>query len=376
MSTKRLHSVSPQETSGEHKPYRLRKRANLGVIPKVSKKATTSASPAVDQVELGQAPSDNIVSMTSLIGQMNCGLCNSPTEDISLKCTYCERHYHPTTLCTGLKPLSIQCLLEEDSTALQYRCTSCRCSVNQSPGASANQGGSDGQEWKVAVGQVLEIVKALATNMTQMSVTLNNQMQSIAIMPPQAGASSQPTPRDSAEEPVSKKELYTELWEFEERKKRASSVIVKGVEATNNHEFNDKFRVVYQFLLHSSPQITNTHCIDGAKKIYRVTFQNKTTRVDILREAKKLAESSHKDIYISRDLTYTQRQELKARRAARTSSQQGNQPTNSANTSGSRNSNRRPLSGSNLEPLSPSAVTAPQQPPPLNADGRGSQSFQ
>ena len=163
------------------------------------------------------------------------------------------------------------------------------------------------------------------------------------------------------------------MWEFEEIKKRASSIIVKGLDANNIHEFNDKFRVVYQFLLHSSPQITSTYCIDGAKKIYRVTFQNKTTRVDILREAKKLAESSHKDIFLSRDLTYTQRQEMKARRAARTGSQQRNQ-ANRENASGSRNANQGPLTGSNTEPLSPSAGTA--RPPPLNIDGRGSQSFQ
>ena len=378
MSLKRLHSLSPQETlPGENCSYRLRSRAakrrNVSVSESSEPQSTANRFDT-NQAVSGQAPNDKVVSMASIIEQVSCGLCSTAITDESLMCVYCHRKYHPNTQCTGLKQISIQCLQEEDDSALQYKCITCRCNVRESPGSTGSTNQGPGSDWQVAVGQVLEIVKALATNMSQMSMTLNNHIQTSA----STQASAEAVSRDSNNSPnasegmVKKNELYAELWEFEERKKRTSSIIVKGTGANNIQEFSDKFRDVHQFLLRSPPQIASTHCIDSAKKIYRVNFQDKASRVSILKEAKNLAGSTHKDVFISRDLTYAQRKDLAAKRAARPRNQRSQDRNSTGEASRSR---QQILSGSNTVPISANGRGTGRDSPPPQAGG-GAPPFQ
>ena len=82
-----------------------------------------------------------------------------------------------------------------------------------------------------------------------------------------------------------------------------NSIIVRGTGAESTSEFTSKFRLVSQFLLSSNPQITTIHCICPDKKLFRVSFEEKSTRIEIMKEAHKLKDSTeYKNIFISRDL--------------------------------------------------------------------------
>ena len=182
----------------------------------------------------------------------------------------------------------------------------------------------------------------------------------------------------SNEAPMSRKDLYAEMWEFEERKKRATSVIVRGTGSNNVGEFTDKFKLLHQFLLNSAPRIANVHCISTESKLYRVTLDSKESRATLMKETSKLKDRpEYKDIYISRDLTLAQRNDMKAKRAARPRGQ--NREPDSRTTSGVSISRSQPLSGSNMEPIRNAGhddIRANGAPPPAASSSGATAIFQ
>ena len=89
--------------------------------------------------------------------------------------------------------------------------------------------------------------------------------------------------------PIDRKELYSEFYEFEERKKRSKSVIVRGITAQDNSEFSSTFTSVCSYLLPDAPPLSgDLFCIDREKKIYRVNLSTKEAKIALLENAKKL----------------------------------------------------------------------------------------
>ena len=91
-----------------------------------------------------------------------CGLCDSPTESISVPCSSCGAKYHPVMQCTGLSVTAIKCVLEEAESGIQYVCTRCRCAGPRSPtsGGQGDQGG---------MGQLYNLVKSISLSVNKLS---------------------------------------------------------------------------------------------------------------------------------------------------------------------------------------------------------------
>ena len=382
---KRTHSLSPQDNQpGEQNPVSMpRKRLAAGLTiptPRITRAAAaaSASSTPVSSQDLGQALQGEIevTTMASLLERVSCGLCSADVSDESIICCQCNREYHSTTACTGLKPLTIQCLREEEDTAISYTCTSCRCAPTRVPSSAASntQMHDTNGEWNVAVGQVLEIVKSLAANMNQLSSTVNMLLNDRE-KKEQPVPNSQ-TPPQNLEPTLAKKDLYTELWEFEERKKRVSSVIVRGTSCNSQAEFSNKFQRILNHLLNANPPITGTHCICPEKKIYRVTFADKSSRVELMAAAPSLRSSAeYKNVFISRDLTYAQRQAAATDRATKRNRASG-QANNERHRPGEQSSgSANALTEPNSVPLH---STASNSDPPLPAPngGGGSSNFQ
>ena len=335
------------------------KAARLGCT---TRSRTTSES---NQVGLGQATND-IIAMEELITRVSCGFCGTHIEDQSISCSSCTRKYHSSSQCTGLKPLTVQCLREEEDTALQYTCTHCRCR----PLPTGSAGTSDSGEWREAVGQVLEIVKSMASNMADMSRSVNMLLQN-AHVPKNSETCPAATqvPQVSGDTPISRNDLYAEMYEFEERKKRVSSVIVRGTNANSVPDFTAKFKLVYESIMHSAPHIANVHCINAESKLFRVTLTDKNARVQLMNVARNLKDiPEHKNVYISRDLTKVQRTEIAAKRASRPQRpprEAGGSATGEASNSAN---GTVPVSGSNATPISnPAVVNGRQGSTPHNS---------
>ena len=85
-------------------------------------------------------------------------------------------------------------------------------------------------------------------------------------------------------------------------------------------------------------------------KLYRVSLASKDARAALMKETSKLKDSQeYKDIYISRDLTLAQRNEIKAKRAARPRGH--NREANNQRSNGEAINGNRRLSGGNAEPI-------------------------
>ena len=132
-------------------------------------------------------------------------------------------------------------------------------------------------------------------------------------------------------------ELYSELWEFEDRKKRRESLIVKGLSCSSDSEFSSKFTAMTQTLTNTAITPDSVYCIDQGRAMYRVKINSFDSRKQILDQAKNLKTlNGYSQVYINRDLTFRQRQELRSRRQVRHRAQnlQAN-PESSNVTSGS-----------------------------------------
>ena len=167
----------------------------------------------------------------------------------------------------------------------------------------------------MALAQVFEIVKSLAVNLAQ----LTNQ---VSILLGSAGSNgSQQIGNQggshSSSGSITRDNLYVELREYEERKKRSNSIIIKGTGAQNDSEFSTTFGNICQYLLGGTPAVKDVFCISRERSIYRVTFQDKDDKVAIMPLAKNLKDNQDfSRIFINRDLTYLQRQELIRKRAS------------------------------------------------------------
>ena len=346
---KRLLSLSPTENkSGEQLPIMSgnNRQVKAARVAYNTRSNSTSALPDTNQAGSGQATSD-VTSMELLIDKVSCGLCSAHINEGGITCSTCSRKYHSSQQCTGLKPLTIRCLQEEEDTALQYTCTNCRC--RPVPSGSGN---SDNGEWREAVGQVLEIVKSMASNMADMSRSVNMLLQS-------SQAPTAPNPPTNpqgvqveGEAPISRNDLYAEMHEFEERRKRVSSIIVRGTEAQSVPEFTTKFTAVYEFLMNSPPHIAKVHCINPETKLFRVTLTDKNARVQLMNVTRNLKDSAdYSNIYISRDLTKAQRTAIATKRANRPRRPAGERRPNPPGAMGSNATPSPPVSGANTTPI-------------------------
>ena len=108
--------------------------------------------------------------------------------------------------------------------------------------------------------------------------------------------------------------IREEVIELYERRKRLDSVIVRGINAQDNAQFSTRFATVTQHLLNTRVVFSDVKCINRENKIYRLKIQNLDTRKALLEKAKSFKDSEISGVFISKDLTYAQRQDLYRRR--------------------------------------------------------------
>ena len=232
----------------------------------------------------------------------SCGFCDSPTDSASVPCAKCGTNFHPASKWTGLSEAAIKCLLEEAGSGIQYVCTRCRCTGPASPT-------TDGPSAQGAMGQLYYLIKSLSDTVSKLSVEVAEISIEVA------------TKRKATTFPgnvlPSRDALFSEFREFEERKKRADSLIVRGLAGLTDAQFKTKFRDISRDLVGSCVDFSDVYCINREKGLFRVRTKDRKMRQTVLQNANKLkGHQSYGAVFISRDLTYIQRQEMRQRREA------------------------------------------------------------
>ena len=111
--------------------------------------------------------------------------------------------------------------------------------------------------------------------------------------------------------------VRAELQEMEERKKRVSSLVVRGLRVSSAGEAAAKFSDIIFALTGERTQWTEVCRIRSDADLFRGNIHDSRVRKLILDEAKNLRDSEHSHVFIRRDLTYQQREELRARNPPR-----------------------------------------------------------
>ena len=91
---------------------------------------------------------------------------------------------------------------------------------------------------------------------------------------------------------------------------------MRGIVASNDDEFRAIFGRVSNIMVDTVLQPDNVYRIPSQSNMFRIKITDTETRRKILLNAKKLKDHDNfRNVYISRDLTFVQRQEFRARRA-------------------------------------------------------------
>ena len=285
-----------------------------------------------------------------------CGFCEERIDANPIGCDRCSLWYHPKPLCTGLRELTISAILGEDAGAIRYVCNNCRFSPQaaSSPSTAGNEG----------INQLYESVKSLAKTVS----TLASQVGVLQSRPPHQDGQCQHNPESA--QFIKKADLYGEIREIEERRKRVNSIIVRGVEARDNGSFKATFSTISQFLIQKDIETTSVFCLNREDKLYRVDIAIRDDRLALLSSAKNL--KNHDEfgaVYINKDLTYVQRREnAKKRAVARLSNPRNSSPNSPLTTPNNVSANvlSDPVAGN---------TRLSSRLPPQTGGGRGDSNF-
>ena len=227
-----------------------------------------------------------------------CNFCSSVVGNDAIGCDQCSAWFHPKTECTGLSKRAIECIQAEGGAGIRFICSACRC-ITSSASQSASLPDHE------SLSQLHLIVKSLAESVAQLTAKVNVIIDSNSN-------------RNQQNNNFNRESLYTEMREFEERKKRREALIVRGVRGNSDIEFTQMFTNLCQTLVNANVTPDSIYCVNRESGMFRVAIRDNNLRKDILLNSKRLKDiPEFRQIYISRDLTYVQRQEMRARRLDR-----------------------------------------------------------
>ena len=266
-------------------------------------------------------------------GTQLCGTCCKDVGDDAIGCDECEVWVHSTEMCSGLSLSMIQAIERYDGAGIKFVCTKCRLDF------SVKRGGSPTSSTEM---HLVELVKHLSQQLMGICSVVQQLKNEINLMRGQPESAQTnltiPHPPDHAHVPSSqtasasgtlpvpgppsseyRKVVREELRELQEQQKRRSSLIIRGLGADSAGAAVRAFEEVSEFLLNQRVTLTDVVQIPSESDLFRGKVADDSTRRLILDRAKQLKDTTRfGSVFIRRDLTYKQRQEIKVRREAAT----------------------------------------------------------
>ena len=265
-----------------------------------------------------------------------CGMCGVMVGDDGIGCDRCSAWFHPTEICSGLpqEAISLISVHQADNSVL-FVCTGCR--INPGTGAwatkpSRRRGSDKADEQEMMIKQLYLTVKGLCASVASltskfdalMSAKGSSEVQTSS-MPSQLrrGSLTQhgtlPATRTASEHHSQQPSQYRsvirqEIKEIREREKRKDSIIVRGLTSSTLGDAVEEFGEITSMLIGSRVVLSDVVRIPDHPELIRAKITDEDKRKQILEKAKTLKGSRYDGVFIRRDLTYAQRQELKLRR--------------------------------------------------------------
>ena len=269
-------------------------------------------------------------STTSSEPDFPCITCGHEVTDKSIQCDGCDRWTHSKQGCSGLPNKLASEIMKSKVDSVQYICNPCR----SKPGT----GSSTGAVLK-SLNQINITLQGIATGLNDLQAwkgdMLDWRKRVDDALDHQSTGRAPTLDRDEMRSIIREEQI-----ELRERDKRKTSIVIKGL----NFSTADSFKVAFDDVTDSliGLKIDATDIAPITPRLVRLNVANKDHRMRLLTSASKLKNhETYGHIFISKDLTYRQRTELKTRR------QNSRLPAS------------RPVSGANAVALAPST-----RPPP------------
>ena len=237
-----------------------------------------------------------------------CAFCGCRLTEVSIDCRDCGGSFHPVSECVGLKKGVIDGLLEDGGCAITYHCIQCRCNQHD---RNMSLTGVDSLVGKSAFSQLVVAVGALCAQV-RMQMSHKQAAKSKDHIP---HAHQQASPEHFARSAQFNEVVREEVREVQEQTKRRQNVILRGL-GENVADVKTNFQGVVRRLIGSECDLHEVNRVVGQTGMFRAKIYDDTVRSDILMNARKLkGMDGCKSVFIQRDLTFKQRQELFRRRS-------------------------------------------------------------
>ena len=168
---------------------------------------------------------------------------------------------------------------------------------------------------------MMELVTQIFQQMKGLCNTVQNLVDQVKMISskPVPAPNSTPTPQSPAKprQDEYKATIRKEILEMNERDKRRTSIIVKGLSARSPRDLAQKFSQISQEVMGVTASLTDVKSIPGHANIFRAKIVDEDVHKQVLERSKSLRGTDYSNVYISSDLTYPQKAELFARRQAR-----------------------------------------------------------
>ena len=261
-----------------------------------------------------------------------CGSCCKDVGDNAIGCDECEVWVHNTEMCSGLTCDMFEAIGRYNGAGIKFVCMKCRLDYTTKRGCSPSSNTEThmvepikhlSQQIKGICNQVQELkneIKMMSTQHKQVppdmaSVTPPAPTPSPAIPTMTYASAAATNPGRSPQE--YRKVVREELRELQEQQKRRTSLVIRGLCAGSADEAVRRFETVSEYLINQKVTLTDVVKIPSESDLYRGKVLDDNTRKLILDKSKQLKNSSRfESVFIRRDLTFNQRAEMKARRAA------------------------------------------------------------
>ena len=305
--------------------------STVSSTPANSTDTQTATNVSTTGAEEGSAR-DN--SRLSDVPDQKCGFCIASLVGTRVHCFTCNQAFHPSQGCLGISVEAINVLIDGNNGATPYRCCECR-SKPTSNGGDHQGGDSEGYLQLVKLMQSMKREldelksKSVGDRVRQARVdgAVNNNNQTVGNEAwhtsqysrvrngaGHANRNDPQTPHDSGT--IGRDEVLSHLKELREREKRVESIILRGFEVDTVEGIKQKFSEVCNALQIPPVTLVGLDRV-GVTNIYRARITDKEKRKEILTKSVDLRHSRNfKHVYINKDLTYIQRQEVISRRKA------------------------------------------------------------
>ena len=265
-----------------------------------------------------------------------CGTCSKELDDTCIGCDKCETWVHGSVMCSGLPQAVIEAIHGYSGEDISYICMNCR--VIRASGTSGSPSAKSESYMAETMSQLFQQMRGMCTVLMELANQVKDLSSQVILNQAEKtrpASQEHQTDREMQGKSQTRNQHNTdtgpsgeyrsvvrqELRELQERDKRKDSVVVRGLEASSPADLAARFAELTQTIMGKRVELSEVKAIPSHPDIYRAKIMNADDKKLVLDRAKNLRGTRYDKVFIRRDLTYSQRAELRERRLSKQSQQ-------------------------------------------------------